>query len=48
MTMMLNTPSADACTLAQYDAIFEAAGFESTQLVPTGDLPEQILVSVRR
>ncbi len=48
MTMMLNTPAGDAYTLSQYEAMFGAAGFESTQLVPTGELPEQILVSIRR
>ncbi len=48
MTMMLNTPAGDAYTLAQYESMFGAAGFESTQLVSTGELPEQILVSIRR
>lgn len=48
MTMMLNTPSGDAYTLAQYETMFSAAGFESTHLIPTGELPEQILVSIRR
>ena len=47
MTMMLTTPAGDAYTLAQYEDMFGAAGFESTHLVPTGKLPEQILVSVR-
>jgi len=48
MTMMLNTSAGDAYALSQYEAMFGAAGFESTQLAPNGELPEQILVSIRR
>lgn len=47
MTMLLNTPAGDAYTLAQFESMFAAAGFASTEQVPTGHLPEQVLVSIR-
>lgn len=48
MTMLLNTPSGDAYTFTQFESMFRAAGFASTEQVPTGPMPEQVLVSVRR
>lgn len=48
MTMLLHTPSGDAYTFPQFEAMFRAAGFASTEQVPTGHLPQQVLVSVRR
>lgn len=47
MTMLLNTPAGDAYTLSQFESMFRAAGFASTEQVPTGPMPEQVLVSVR-
>jgi len=47
MTMLLNTPSGDAYTFSQFESMFAAAGFASTDQVPTGPMPEQVLVSVR-
>jgi 2-polyprenyl-3-methyl-5-hydroxy-6-metoxy-1,4-benzoquinol methylase len=48
LTMLLNTPSGDAYTFTQFADMFRAAGFASTEQAPTGPLPEQVLVSVRR
>jgi 2-polyprenyl-3-methyl-5-hydroxy-6-metoxy-1,4-benzoquinol methylase len=47
MTMLLNTPSGDAYTFSQFESMFAAAGFASTDQVPSGPMPEQVLVSVR-
>lgn len=48
MTMLITTPSGDAYTLTQLQSMFAAAGFASTEQVPTGPLPQQVLVSIRR
>jgi hypothetical protein len=45
--MLLNTPAGDAYTFSQFASMFRAAGFASTEQVPTGPMPEQVLVSVR-
>jgi ubiquinone/menaquinone biosynthesis C-methylase UbiE len=47
MTMLLNTPAGDAYTFSQFESMFRAAGFASTEQVPSGPMPEQVLVSVR-
>jgi hypothetical protein len=46
--MLITTPTGDAYTLAQFESMFAAAGFASTEQVPTGPLPQQVLVSIRR
>lgn len=48
MMMLITTPTGDAYTLAQFQSMFAAAGFASTEQVPTGPLPQQLLVSIRR
>jgi len=47
MTMLLHTPTGDAYTFSQFESMFRAAGFASTEQIPTGPMPQQVLVSFR-
>lgn len=47
MTMLATTPSGDAYTFAEYDAIFRAAGFAHNEPIDVPDTPQRIVVSRR-
>jgi O-methyltransferase domain len=45
LVMLAGTDSGDAYTLAEYDEMFQSAGFVKTSYHPIPDMPEQVLVS---
>jgi ubiquinone/menaquinone biosynthesis C-methylase UbiE len=45
MTMLLNTPSGDAYTFAEYNAMLREAGFASNELHQVPNSPQQLIVS---
>jgi 2-polyprenyl-3-methyl-5-hydroxy-6-metoxy-1,4-benzoquinol methylase len=45
MIMLAGTDAGDAYTLAEYEKMFEEAGFLSTTLHPVPEMPQQVLLS---
>jgi ubiquinone/menaquinone biosynthesis C-methylase UbiE len=45
LVMLASTPHGDAYTFSQYEAMFRAAGFASTELIPLENTPEVLLLS---
>jgi cyclopropane fatty-acyl-phospholipid synthase-like methyltransferase len=45
MIMLAGTDAGDAYTLAEYEKMFQEAGFRSTTLNPVPEMPQQILIS---
>ena len=43
--MLANTDAGDAYTFAEYEKMFQAAGFRSSVLHPVTSLPQQVIVS---
>jgi len=45
MVMLAGTDAGDAYTLAEYEKMFQEAGFHATTLYPVPEMPQQILIS---
>ena len=45
LVMLANTDAGDAYTFAEYEKMFQAAGFRNSALHPVGGLPQQVIVS---
>lgn len=45
LTMLATTPSGDAYTFAEYERMFNAAGFGRSELIRSPELPEAVIVT---
>ena len=47
LVMLAGTPAGDAYTSGELNAMFEAAGFSQTQMIPLAPMPQHLLISMK-